>query len=212
MAKIKFTALVDTIRGGWNGSVLSQWKGINVTKSHPTPRQPRTEAQQRIRGLMNDLSGEFYALSSTLKDLWNRYASLLPKTMTGLNAYIYQNLNLVRYLGSAYKVTNPPPTPSTPEAIVGFAITVTDSTHNSIAWTTPTGDSDYVVVDYSFMAGRDDSSHPRWSFAAGGSASGSPLTHVHSFPVGTVMRYRARVMDSFGRLSPNTAVSTVTVA
>lgn len=212
MAKVQFSALVARMGGKVNGQTMSQWKGINVLKTTGNPRQPRTAAQQRIRGIMNDLAGEYYSLSATLKDLWNRYASLLPKPMTGLNAYVYQNLNLVRYLGVVSKVTNPPPTPSTPESLIGFTATNTDSVTGTLAWTTPSTVADYVVVDYAFMAGRDDGANPRWSPAGGASASALTVVHTHAFPIGTKLRYRARSMDSYGRTSPNAAVATITVA
>lgn len=212
MAKVKYSALVDTIRGKLNGSVMSQWKGQNVIKSSASPRQPRSETQQLIRGIMNNLAGQWYALSDTQKELWNRYASLLPSPMTGLNAYLKQNANLERYLGYGSKITNPPQTPSTPEALIGFAATPTNSVTNTLVWTSPSGADDYVIVDYSFMAGRDDGASPRWTLAGGASASALTVVQSHTYPVGTVMRFRARVMDSYGRTSPNTAVTTVTVA
>lgn len=212
MAKVLFSALVARMGGKVNGQTMSQWKGINVLKTTGNPRQPRSATQQRIRGIMNDLSGEYYALSSTLKDLWNRYASLLPNPMTGLNAYQYQNANLVRYLGVSKKITNPPPTPSTPESLIGFSAVNTDDTTATIAWTAPSTAGDYVIVDYAFMAGRDDGANPRWSFAGGASASALTVVHTHAFPIGTVLKYRARSMDSYGRLSPNAAVETITVA
>lgn len=212
MAKIVYSALVDTIRKKLQGSVMSQWKGINVIKSGPTPRQPRSEKQQFIRGIMNNLAGDWYGRTSAEKELWKKYASLLPTALTGLNAYLKLNSNLWRYLGSAFTITAPPPTPSTPEALVGFALTVTDSLNNSLAWTTPTAVADYVIVDYSVLAGLDDGANPRWSFAAGASASASPATHAHTYPVGSIMRYRGRVMDSYGRVSPNTEALSGTVA
>jgi len=212
MAKIVYSALVETIRGKIGGTVASSWKGINVLKSGGTPRQPHSSTQQLVRGIMNNLSGAFYGLSDTERLLWNRYASLLPGSMTGMNAYVKQNSNLERYLGYGSAINNPPSSPSTPEAIIGFSIVVTDTVTNTPSWTSPASASDYVIVDYSFMAGRDDASNPRWSFAGGASASATTITHTHAFPVGTVMRYRARVMDSYGRISPNTTVTTVTVA
>jgi hypothetical protein len=213
MAKIVPSALVDHFSGNMGGgSVMSRWKGIGTLKKHPSPRQPRSEAQQAVRGNLNTLAGDYYALSDTEKLLWEKYASLLPGKMSGLNAFIKLNSNLRRYLGVADQITAPPPTPSTPEALGGFAVTVTDSLNNSIAWTTPTSASDYVIVDYSFMAGRSDLAHPRWGYANGDSASGSPVVHTHDFPIGTVLTYRGRVMDSYGRISPNTVQVSVTVA
>lgn len=214
MAKIIFSALVETIRGshGKGGTVSSAWKGINVLKRHPSPRQPRTATQQNIRGIMNTLSGDWYAISSTLKDLWNKYASLLPGAMTGLNAYQKLNANLHRYLGSSAAITAPPPTPGTPEPCGTLAVTVTDSVTNTITWVTPTGVADYAIADFSFMAGRDDRANPRWGYAIGASASALTAVHTHAYPVGTIMSYRVRVMDAHGRMSPFSERFDVTVA
>jgi hypothetical protein len=209
MAKVKFSALVESMSGKLNGSTASSWKGVNILKRTARPRQPRSESQQLVRGIMNNLSGQWYSLSSDTKSLWNRFASLLTKPMSGMNAYIKQNSALVRYLGYGSELSTPPPSPSTPESIYGLSLAVTNSTTNAISWTTPVTAADYVIVEYSFLTGRDDSASPRWTFAAGGSASAASVNHTHSFPVGTVMRYRARVMDSYGRMSPSTATSSI---
>lgn len=214
MAKIVFSALVERMSGkhGKNGTVSSVWKGINVLKRHPIPRQPRSASQQEIRGILNTLSGDWYALTSTEKDLWNKYASLLPGALTGLNAYVRLNANLYRYTGSATTITAPPPTPGTPEAVGGLAVTPTTSILNTVTWTSPTGTSDYLITDYTFMAGRDDRAHPRWSYAAGSSPSALTATHAHTFPLGTILSYRVRVMDQYGRTSPFSDRKDVTVA
>lgn len=214
MAKVIFSALVERMSGshGKGGTVSSQWKGINVLKRHPSPRQPRTATQQKIRGIMNTLSGDWYASSDTLKDLWNKYASLLPGALTGLNAYMKLNANLYRYLTSADVITAPPPTPSTPEPCGTLAVVATDTVTNTLTWVTPTGVAEYAIADFSFMAGRDDRAHPRWGFAAGASASALTAVHTHAYPVGTIMSYRVRVMDAFGRMSPFSERFDVTVA
>ncbi|MCK4624300.1 MAG: hypothetical protein KAV00_03245 [Phycisphaerae bacterium] len=214
MAKVIFSALVERMSGshGKGGSVSSQWKGINVLKRHPAPRQPRTATQQKIRGIMNTLAGDWYALSTTLKDLWNKYASLLPNPLTGMNAYLKLNANLYRYLSSSDVITAPPPTPSTPEPCGTLTVVATDSVTNTVTWVTPTGVADYAIADFSFMAGRDDRAHPRWGYAAGASASALTMTHTHAYPVDTIMSYRVRVMDAFGRMSPFSERKDVTVA
>jgi hypothetical protein len=212
MAKISFSALVSKMSGKNNGQTHSTWKGINILKATPNPRQPHSEKQQLLRGIVNDLAGEFYALTATQKEMWNRFASQLPNPMTGLNAYVKLNSNLIRYRGSSYKITAPPPTPSTPDAITGFAATNTDSVTATLAWTAPSTVSDYVVIDRDFMAGRDNSAKPRWSFAAGASASLTTQTYTHDYPIGTVLKFQAFVMDSYGRCSPSTDVKTITVA
>lgn len=213
MAKVIFTALVESMSGshGKQGSVSSQWKGVQVLKRHARPRQPRTSTQQLIRGLMNDLSGNWYGLSAVQQSLWNKYASLLEGAKTGMNAYQRLNLNLARYLGVANITNAPPPTPSTPDSVFGHTMTATDNTTNTLTWTAPTTVADWLILDYSFMAGLDDRAHPRWSYAAAVSPSALTLAHTHAFPTGTIMSYRARVMDEYGRVSPFTERMDVTV-
>ncbi|HID30452.1 MAG TPA: hypothetical protein EYP19_10680 [Desulfobacterales bacterium] len=208
---MRFSALVDTVRGSLGGTVFSQWKGVNVMKVRPSPRQPRSGKQQEIRGIINTLAGDFYGLTDTQKDLWNKYASLLPGALTGLNAYIRLNAPLYKYLGSSAVISTPPPTPSTPEPVGGLSVTATNATTTTITWTSPTAVTDYVIADVSFLAGRDDRAHPRWAFAVGASASAGTMTHTHSYPTGTVLSYRVRVMDKYGRLSPWSERKDITV-
>lgn len=213
MAKVIFTALVESMHGshGKQGSVSSEWKGVQILKRHAKPRQPRTSAQQLIRGLMNDLSGNWYQLTDTQQSLWNKYASLLQGAKTGMNAYQKLNLNLARYLGVAQIITAPPPSPSTPDAPFGHAMNATDSTTNTLTWTAPSTVADWMILEFSFMAGLDDRAHPRWSYAAAVSPSALTLAHIHAFPTGTIMSYHARVMDAYGRVSPYTERMDVTV-
>lgn len=211
MAKIVYSALVSTIRGRLHGDVGSAWKGINYLRVlNPSPRQPRTEAQQNIRGYMNSLAGEWYPLTSSQKLLWNKYASLQAKAMTGLNAYIQLNLNLWKYLGVGAKITAPPATPSRPGAITGMSAASVDSTNNQVSWVTPTDVDVLAIIDYSPIAGLDDSAHPRWSFAASASASATIVTHTHAFPTGIIINYQARTLDTSGRITPNSEVHAVT--
>lgn len=218
--KVIYSALVDTMRGKLQGSVASAWKGINYMKRHnPSPRQPRSEVQQDIRGYMSSLAGEWYGLTDTQKELWNKYASLLRvqsqgpegiSPLTGLNAYIHLNLRLWKYLGTSAKITAPPSTPSVPASLVGTSFASVDSTNNQMSWTSPTYTTEYVILDYSVLAGLDDRSNPRWSYATGGSASEALLTHTHAYPTGTIIYYRGRVIDTSGRMTPSSPIGSVT--
>jgi len=212
MAKIEYSALVSNIRGKMGGQVASGWKGINYLKNHnASPRQPRTTEQQTIRGYMSELSVEWYALTDSQKLLWNKYASLLGKPMSGQNAYIKLNLNIWRYAGEVYKKTAPPATPSRPGAMQGFDVTGTSLTISTVAWTAPCASNVTVIIDYSPQAGFDDKSSPGWK-PAGNVASAYKGTELyHDFPSGTVMRYRAKSMDEWGRMSPPSEIETITV-
>ncbi|MCD6365751.1 MAG: hypothetical protein J7M14_07735 [Planctomycetes bacterium] len=129
-----------------------------------------------------------------------------------MNAYLKLNANLYRYLSSSDVISAPPPTPSTPEPCGTLSVVATDSVTNTLTWVTPSAATDYVIADFSFMAGRDDRAHPRWGYAAGASASALTMTHTHAYPVDTIMSYRVRVMDAYGRMSPFSERKDVTVA
>lgn len=211
MAKITYSALVSDIRGKVGGHVASGWKGVNYLKKHnPSPRQPRTEEQQTIRGYMSELSVEWYTLTSSQQLLWNKYASLLDKPMTGQNAYIKSNLNIWRYAGSEYKKTAPPATPSRPGAITGMSAASVDTTHNQVSWIAPCAANVTVIIDYSPQAGFDDKSSPGWSPATNVASQYKLTTITHSFPSGTIIKYRAKSMDEWGRMSPPSDIHNVT--
>lgn len=211
MAKVTYTAFVSTVRGKIRGDVGSAWKGRNYIRTlNPSPRQPRTEKQQNTRGYMASLAGEWYALDDTYKELWNKYGSLMPQPITGLNAYIMLNANLWKYLGTAAKISYPPATPSVPGAIVGLSCASVDSTHNQCSWTAPSETCILAIIDFSPMAGYDEGNHPRWSFAVSASASALIATHTHAYPTGTIINYQARSMDESGRITPNSVIKQVT--
>lgn len=212
MGKIFYSALVNTIRGRVSHSVLSSWKGINVVKRHnPNPRQPRSAHQQRVRGLMNDLSGDWYAMSATLKEMWNKYASLMRKPMSGMNAYQHLNLALARYFGTANIISSPPPSPSTPEMPWPFTTTAQAGQLVDCSWTVPTDASWLVLVYESPLVGLDDISHPRWDFVCSSAADLGICTIASSFPVGTYLRVMSKSIDSYGRVSPQTPIETATL-
>lgn len=211
MAKIQYSALVSDIRGKMGGQVASGWKGISYLKNHnPSPRQPRTESQQNVRGYMSSLSAEWYDLTEPQQLLWNKYASLMDKPMTGQNAFIKLNLNLWRYLDSTFKITAPPPTPGRPEAVAGMSAASVDSTHNQVSWTAPYEGDITVIIDYSPQACFDDKSSPGWTYAGISASSNENTTITHSFPSNTILRYRAKTMDIYGRMSPVTTIHNVT--
>lgn len=212
MAKIFYSALVNTIRGRVSHSVLSSWKGINVVKRHnANPRQPRSEHQQRVRGLMNDLSGEWYAMSAAYKEMWNKYASLLPKPMSGINAYNHLNLGLMRYFSTGNKIATPPPSPDTPEMPWPFTTSAQAGSLIDCTWTVPTDANWKVLVYEAPLVGLDDVSHPRWDFVCSSAASLGICTIGSSFPVGTHVRIMAKSIDSYGRVSPTAPVTTATL-
>jgi hypothetical protein len=203
MAKIRFSALVNDISGSLNSSVCSMWKGLGIVKrKNPHPRQPRSEKQQDIRGLLNELAGEWYSLTTVQQSLWNSWVAMTKAPMTGLNAYCKFNQILQKYLPGSSRRQTPPPTPATPTFPTGFTVTPVAGGDFCVIWTAPTLTTLYVVADYWPMPGLDITSNPRWTF---GATAGSDATFVDldiDMPTSTVVKFRIRSIDSYGRTSP----------
>ena len=203
MAKIEYSALVNRIRGRVSHSVISFWKGIGIVKRHNSGvHQPRTEAQQQVRGFFSDLAGEFYALSDTLTDLWRAHASMLSKPMTALNAYIGYNMSIQKYLPGTARLTGPPKTPDTPKHIEGFTVYPMSAADFCVQWTAHTLTTIYTIVDLWAMPGRDSVTNPRWTFGSTAGACVGEVLVATEYPTNTVVKFRVRTMDAFGRTSP----------
>lgn len=203
MAKIEYSALVNRIKGRVSHSIISNWKGIGIIKRHNSGvHQPRTQKQQEVRGMLSDLAGEYYALTATQKDLWGSWVGMISRPMTPLNAYVAFNQRLQKYFPGMAKKTSPPPTPATPEFPMGLSVTALAAADFCVAWTGPSGATLTAIVDYWAMPGLDNTISPRWTFGA--SAAGSALLAVvtTAYPTDTVLKFRVRVIDTHGRVSP----------
>lgn len=203
MSKISYSGFVNTIRGKLSGTVLSSCKGVNYLKLHnPSPRQPHSISQQKTRGILNELSGIWYSLPRVNKDLWESFASMHSKTMSGINAHNSLNLALVYYLGPTARITTPPPSPSTPPFPRNFSVSYLSDGDFCIFWTSPSLTTITIIVNYWPMPGRQDSSICRWKL---GNTSGSDSLHCTvstGLSSDFILKFRVRTMDNYGRLSP----------
>jgi len=203
MAKVQFSALVNSMSKSLNGSVFRTWKGIQVlSKKNNHPHQPWAEKQQDIRGMMNNLAGEYYALTVVQKELWDSWVAMTKSPLTGLGAYVKFNQILQKYFPGMARKTSPPVTPATPAFPLGFTVTPVAGSDFCVVWTSPILTTIYVVADYWAMPGLDSTTRPRWTF--GGSA-GSDATFIDiatTYPENTVLKFRIRTVDEEGRVSP----------
>lgn len=203
MAKIYYSALVNRIAGRVSHSVLSNWKGVGVIKRHNAgPHQKRTQAQQEIRGMLNTLAGEYYALTDTQKELWDSWVAMYKLPLTGLGAYVSFNQRLQKYLFGVARRTAPPSTPSTPEHPTTLSVDALTGADFCVHWTAPTAAAVTGIVDYWAMPGRDNTVNPTWTFGGTASAATLLVGIATAYPVGTIVKFRVRMMDEEGRVSP----------
>ena len=78
MAKIEYSALLNSISGRVGGSVFSRWQGIPVLRRFVNPSQPRTALQVQHRNVFRNMLAAFGELPSvnhatpapSINDLW----------------------------------------------------------------------------------------------------------------------------------------------
>lgn len=203
MAKIYYSALVNAMGGRLSHSVASSNKGINILKRHnPGVHQPRTEKQQDIRGFFSDLAGEYYSLTNTQKELWDSWCSMYKLPLSGFNAYIKFNQLIQKYLTGNARMTSPPPTPSTPPHVSGFTVVPITGTDFCVQWTAGAYSTVIAIVDYWAMPGRDSRTNPRWTFGSSAASTAAVSAVALNYPTGTIVKFRIRTMDTYGRVSP----------
>lgn len=77
MALIKFGAFVTDVRGKIGGTVFSRGKSGAYAKNRVIPSNPRTSAQQSVRGFFGTLSSLWRTLTQDERDNWNELANEL---------------------------------------------------------------------------------------------------------------------------------------
>lgn len=213
MAIIIPSSLVESITGRIGGSVLQVTRGVNWIRSGPDPRQPRVAQQQTIRGLINDYAGLWDGLSSGRKAAWNYYATGLPASTTGVNAYVAANARLVyaSYI-TLIPILDPPYYPSTPTAPGGSALTYNAGADEwRAAWTSPTGYTLYVQCFYTIQVARAEGDHAAWTFVETSAGGNSPIAISGApYASGTICRTRLRVINPNGEVSAWAAIQQAT--
>lgn len=74
MAKIKLGAFITEIAGKVGGTVFSRNKGGAYAKNRVMPSNPRTTAQQNIRGFFGAMAQQWRALTQAQRESWNELA------------------------------------------------------------------------------------------------------------------------------------------
>lgn len=205
MAKVTYSSLITDISGSLAGSTFKRIKGRSIIRDRQHTRTPNTAQQHAIKGHMIELSVSWGNLTATQQKLWDTYASLNPKTMSGFNAYIMLNLRLLAASYSTFAVNaNPPPEPQTPTAPGGTSRATISGTKNRISWSTPTGYNNYIQLYYAVEVGYSFKNKEKWQLVKTVAAQDGQIDHDHSFPVGTQLVYYLRTIDAYGRTSPRT--------
>lgn len=129
-AKVLNPLLSVEARGRMSGLVYNTWHGISYVKAHSGPNQPNSAKQLYARALLTTVTALWRALTQVQRDAWGVYADNhletdwtgSPLRLTGQNWFMRCNIQLKR-MGET-TITDPPAV-AAPDALIGFAITLT---------------------------------------------------------------------------------------
>lgn len=150
MAKIKWGMIVVDGRGKLGGQVFSKNKSGAIIRTKVTPSNPRTAAQQMVRGILGSISAGWSALTAAAIAAWNSASADWartnefgdPVTLSGKSLYQALNQNLL--LVGASAVTLPPLKTDMPTSVLASA--TVDTTAATLVLTGVDTSANYHIV------------------------------------------------------------------
>jgi hypothetical protein len=213
MARIVPSALVDSIKGKFNGDVIQTRRGTVYRRKGTNPRNTRTSPQTSVRQFFSYLSGAYDELSTDFKTCWDQYAAYISETVTGFNSFMSLNTVLLYAdYSTLSRVYEAPVARTTPAAPSSFALSYNSVVESFCAeWATPSEPDYYVQAFFSPVTGYRDTLFPSWSFAqTSPSWQGYCYINAAQFVAGTQVRVHLRALKSTGEVSSWTTTKTET--
>jgi len=116
MAKILQGIGVEAISGTIGGTTFQKWRGLLIARGKPTPHNPQTARQTRIRSIVSTISRTWRdVLTIGQRVAWNQFAEVFPwfdvfgrsLSLTGISLFLKINTVLLDQ-DRSMQVTPPP--------------------------------------------------------------------------------------------------------
>lgn len=152
MALIKFSNLVNDIRGSSGGTTFSRNKGGAYVRNRTKPINPSTPAQGAARAMLGGFSTAWRSLSDANRTSWIENASLYPyinklgeeRVYTGQQLFVKNNMNLAVAEQSPITALQPPLETAT-VSVVSVVATDADSLQVKIDVGGDSSDTQFVI-------------------------------------------------------------------
>lgn len=133
MAKILQGIGVEAISGTIGGTTFQKWRGLLIARGKPTPHNPSTARQTRIRSIVSTISRAWRdVLTAGQRTAWNQFAEVFPwydvfgRSMSLRGISLFLKINTVLLDHNRPMQIEPPPAVEPPE-LTGITIDVTPS-------------------------------------------------------------------------------------
>lgn len=122
MAKILQGIGVEAISGTIGGTTFQKWRGLLIARGKPTPHNPSTPRQTRIRSIVSTISKAWRdVLNQGQRTAWNQFAEVFPwydvfgrsMSLRGISLFLKINTVLLDHLKPMQ--IEPPPAVEPPE-------------------------------------------------------------------------------------------------
>ncbi len=117
MAKVLQGIGVEKISGTIGGTTFQTWRGMLIARGKPTPHNPQTARQTRIRSIVSTISRAWRdVLTIGQRVAWNQFAEVFPwfdvfgrsLSLTGISLFLKINTVLLDH-DLSMQITPPPP-------------------------------------------------------------------------------------------------------
>jgi hypothetical protein len=206
MAEVVLSIFASSMHGRLGDNVFFRRGSNTYMRAHiPHPNQPWSASQQWSYGNFAYLSLAWCYVSDVNRQLWSSIASKAGTGHSAQGEYMKKNLVLLAANHpDLVVVAAPPAVPSTPEFPTGVIVSPIDSTSNEISWAAPFTADDYGQAWFKLDANYSSTPDRRWRLCATVRSDVGSIIHDHGYTAGVRMRYRLRMLDKSGRVSPYT--------
>lgn len=174
--KITLAPLVSDVRGRFQGSVFSSWKGIALVRRFQAPANPQSTTQVQVRNVFINLTRLYTVMGTYWRAAWTTFAA--GKAFIGRNALIARNVEPLKGDANWADVVATPGDASTiPPASATFTAGAGQIT---VAITEPAVPTGWAIARAVAVAWRDTDPDTVQTFAALTPTEGMDVTSPYS--------------------------------
>lgn len=215
MATVEYSGLINYISGKLGCYIFSRNRGTNYIKMSADSVYHRNTARQlQVKSNFKSISKLWKDLPIKYQIMWNDHATSQNKRFYGNQLFRQYNCNLLNAShANLSTISYPPSQHKNPEYPKNFGITKLNSSNVCLFWNSPLDQCFFITGNYKLHSGFC-TRHPsfgccvargygdHWRFISTFKSSENHIVMNHDFPSDTLLYFKIRSIDHYGRVSP----------